>query len=80
MLGDFVDAAEAFGHEEPGPHAFAFEQRVGADRGAVTEKADVGARAHALRDQRLDALQDGPRRVVRRRGNFGDGNRAGCPR
>ncbi len=42
LLGDFVDGAEAFGDQQSGLDALALEQRVGADRGAVTEKADVG--------------------------------------
>ena len=37
LLGHFVDAAETFRHQQPGPDALAFEQRIGADRGAVTE-------------------------------------------
>ena len=37
LLGDFVDAAKAVGDQEAGPHALAFEQRVGADRRAVAE-------------------------------------------
>ena len=76
LLGHFVDAAETFGDQQAGLDALALEQRVGADRGAVTEIADIG-RGHALPDQRLDALQDGARRVVRRRGDFADRNRAG---
>ena len=76
LLGDFVDAAETFGDQEAGLDALALKQRVGADRGAVAEVTDVG-RAHALRNERLNALQYRPRRVVRGRGDFADGNRAG---
>ena len=54
LLADRIDAAEAFGHQQAGAHALAFEQRVGADRGAVAEIGDVG-RPHALAEQRLDA-------------------------
>ena len=83
LLGHLVDAAEAFGDQEAGLDALAFEQRVGADRGAVTEIADVG----------LPALRPAPRgggsisastpcRIARDGssgvdGHFGDGDRAG---
>ena len=68
LLGHFVDAAKSLGDQQPGPHALAFEQRVGADRGAVAEEtrcrpaADARARAAAS-----TPAQDGARRIVRRR-------------
>ena len=37
LLGDRIDAAKASVTSRPVAHALAFEQRVGADRGAVTE-------------------------------------------
>ena len=50
LLRHLVDAAKAFGDQEAGLDALAFQQRVGADRGAVTEKADIagGARRRAI--------------------------------
>ena len=57
LLADRINAAKAFSHQQAGPHAFAFEQRIGSDRGAVAEKRDL-IRLHALAEQRLDALQD----------------------
>ncbi len=64
LLAHGIDAAVAFRHQETGPGALAFEQRVGADRGAVAEIADIGAR-NSLGKQPLDAGQDGARRIIR---------------
>ena len=76
LLAHRIDAAKAFRHQEAGLDALAFQQRVGADGGAVAEKPDVGGR-DALGEQHLDALQDGARRVVGGRGHLADGDLAG---
>jgi hypothetical protein len=68
---DWIDRAKAFGDEQAGAHALAFEQCVGADRGAVAEVRDV-VRPHALADQRLDAFEDRPRRIIGRRRHLRD--------
>ena len=63
------------GDQEAGLGAFLFEQRVGADGGAVAKKRNV-ARRHALIDQFFDAVQDRLKRFFRRRRNFRDGDLA----
>ncbi len=76
LLADRIDAAKSFRHQQPGLGALAFQQRVGSDRGAMAKVADVGRRGAAL-EQRLDARQDRPRRIVGRRRELGDRYRAG---
>ena len=76
LLAHRIDAAKSFGHQQAGAHALAFEQRIGADRGAVAEIADVGRR-HAACEQGLDARQDRARGIVGRRRHFGDRDLAG---
>ena len=76
LLGHLIDAAKALGDDEPGAHALAFQQRVGAHRGAVAEIADFFGR-HAPRDQFLHARQNGAGGIVGGRGNLGDGDLAG---
>ena len=76
LLGHFIDAAKALGDDEAGAHALAFEQRVGADRGAMAEIADVLGQ-DAPRDQFLHARQNGAGGIVGGRGNLGDGDLAG---
>ena len=76
LLADRIDAAESFRHQQAGPHALALEQRIGADRGAVAEIADVGCR-DAVGQQRLEAREDSARRIVGRGRELGDGDRAG---
>src|SRR5262249_24078473 len=75
LLGNFVDAAETFGGEKAGADTFAFEERVRAYGGAMTEIGDVGRR-NTLFEEHLNAAEDGARRVVRGGGQLGDGHLA----
>ena len=76
LLGHLIDAAKALGHDEAGAHALAFQQGVGAHRGAMAEVANF-LRRDAPRDQFLHARQNGAGGIVGGRGNLGDGDLAG---
>src|SRR5262249_38941930 len=76
LLAHRIDAAKTFGHQQASLDTLAFKERVGADRGAVTEVGDVGG-LHALRYECFDARQYRARGVVGRRGHLGDRDLAG---
>jgi hypothetical protein len=57
LLANGIDAANPLRHQQAGGGALAFEQRVGPDRGAVAEIADVGS-SNAGCEQRLDPGED----------------------
>ena len=76
LLSDLVDGAKAFGYQQPRPRALAFQERVGANRRAMTKETDILG-ANAAGNQRFDALKNCTRRIVGRRGHLGDGDRAG---
>jgi hypothetical protein len=71
LLAHGVDAAKSFRHQQAGLGALAFEQRVGANRGAVAEIADVG-RLAGRREEFLDSGKDRARGIVGSRRQLGD--------
>jgi hypothetical protein len=64
LLAHGIDAAESFRHQQAGNGALAFEQRVGPDRGAVAEIADISP----LRDAVAPRSSGDRARIVGRRG------------
>ena len=74
--GDVDDVAEAVRRDHPGLRAGMGEHDVGRDGRPVQEVVDVRERDAGLRAQRLDALDDAARRVVRGRRDLVDGDPA----
>ena len=81
LPGDVVEArhaqianlqyvAEAFGGDQPGLGALAFQDGVRGDRGAVAQLGDVPARERALGDQAGERLDDRAGVIVHRGGNL----------
>src|SRR5215470_19284962 len=75
-LAHLADAAKSFGHQERGLGPLALQERVGPDRRAVAEESDVLC-TNAVAEQRFDAAQNGTRRIIGRRRELGDRDRAG---
>ena len=73
---DVDDVAEAVRRDHPGVRAGMGEHDVGRDGRPVQEVVDVRECDTGLRAQRLHALDDAARRVVRRGGNLVDGDPA----
>ena len=74
--GDVDDVAEAVRRDHPGLRAGMREHDVGRDGRSVQEVVDVRQRDAGLRAQRLDALDDAARGVVRGRRDLVDGDPA----
>ena len=54
----FEDVAEAFGGDEGGPGALAFDEGIGGKGGAVDEDADIAGGEPGLGEDQADALDD----------------------
>ncbi len=65
---DLHNLAIALGRDETDARALAFEHGIGGNRGAVQEIVDVRRRQTSLGAQRLDAIENAFRAVVRGRG------------
>ena len=75
LLSHLVNAAEPFGDQKRRLRPLPFEQRIGADGGAVAEEFDVPG-IDALIEKVADAGDDGLGRVVGGRGKLVDGDLA----
>ena len=74
MPGDVEDVAEALGRDHPHLGARVCENDVRGDRRAVEEVVDLVERHAGFLTEAANALDDAPRRVVRRRGHLVDGD------
>ena len=72
LVGDLDHVAEAVGGDQGGLGAFALDDGVGGERGAVHEQADVRERQAGGRERALRAVDDGLLRRTRRGQNLAD--------
>ena len=73
LFAHLVYRAKAICNQQAGLYTFAFKQRIRSDCSAMAEIGDL-VRVYAARQQIFNTLQNGARRIVRRRGYFSNGN------
>ena len=77
LAGDLENVAEAFRDDEPEAADLALKERIGRDRGAVRQHAEIVDARAGLAENGMHAAHQRDRGIGRRRGNLGDAHRAG---